>query len=87
MTEKTSSSDFGYDNARLHTANITKSVNQELGWEVVAYPDLTPSDLYLALSLSNSLRKNFLMTTSHFKNKKKFRIFHTNRKIYYEAAL
>jgi histone-lysine N-methyltransferase SETMAR len=48
------------DNARPHTANMTKSAIQELDWETLSHlpysPDLAPSDHHLFSSLSNNLR-------------------------------
>ena len=50
-----------HDNARSHSANLTKSTIQELGWEVIPHPppspDLTPSDFQLFCSLSNNLQE------------------------------
>jgi histone-lysine N-methyltransferase SETMAR len=49
-----------HDNARLHTANMTKAAIQELDWEVLPLlpysSDLAPSDYHLFRSLSNNLR-------------------------------
>jgi hypothetical protein len=49
-----------HDNARPHTANMTKAAIQELDWEIVPRPpyspDLAPSDYHLLRSLSNNLR-------------------------------
>uniref|UniRef100_A0A914HQ22 Transposase n=1 Tax=Globodera rostochiensis TaxID=31243 RepID=A0A914HQ22_GLORO len=48
-----------HDNARPHTANMTKMALQELGWEVLPHPpyspDVAPSDYHLFRSLSNAL--------------------------------
>jgi transposase len=48
------------DNARPHTANMTKAAIQELDWEILPHPpyspDLAPSDYHLFRSLSNNLR-------------------------------
>jgi hypothetical protein len=50
-----------HDNARPHTANITKAAIQELDWEILPHPpyslDLAPSDYHLFRSLSNNLRE------------------------------
>lgn len=49
-----------HDNARPHTARLTKIVLEELGWEVLPHPpyspDLAPSDFHLFRSLSNALK-------------------------------
>jgi transposase len=49
-----------HDNARTHTANMTKEAVQELDWEILPHPpyspDLAPSDYHLFRSLSNNLR-------------------------------
>jgi transposase len=48
-----------HENARPHTANMTKAAIQEHDWEILPHPpyspDLAPSD-YLFHSLSNNLR-------------------------------
>ena len=48
------------DNARPHSANLTKSTIQELGWTVIPHPpywpNLTLSDFHLFRSLSNNLQ-------------------------------
>jgi hypothetical protein len=45
-----------HDNARRHTANMTKAVIQELDWEILPHPpyspNLAPSDHHLFRSLS-----------------------------------
>jgi hypothetical protein len=49
-----------HDNARPHTANMTKAAIQEHDWQILPHPpyspDLTPSDYHLFRSLSNNLR-------------------------------
>lgn len=49
-----------HDNARPHTARLTKMALEELGWEVIPHPpyspDLAPSDFHLFRSLSNALK-------------------------------
>jgi ribosomal protein L19E len=48
------------DNARLHTANMTKAAIQELDWEIQPHlpysRDLAPSDYHFFRSLFNNLR-------------------------------
>jgi histone-lysine N-methyltransferase SETMAR len=50
---------FQHDNARPHTAHMTKAAIQELEWEILPHPpyslDLAPSDYHLFHSLSNNL--------------------------------
>lgn len=59
-TEKQNQVILQHDNARPHTATVTKIAIQELRWEVLPHPayspDLAPSDFYLFRSLSNELR-------------------------------
>ena len=49
-----------HDNARPHSANLTKNTIQEFGLEVIPHPpyspDLEPSDFHLLRSLSNDLQ-------------------------------
>jgi hypothetical protein len=49
-----------HNNARPHTANISKVAIQELDWEILPHPpyspDLVRSDYHLFRSLSNNLR-------------------------------
>jgi hypothetical protein len=50
-----------HDNARQHTANMTKATIQELDWEILPHPpyspDLASSDYHLFRSLSLSLQQ------------------------------
>jgi histone-lysine N-methyltransferase SETMAR len=49
-----------HDNARPHTANLTKAAIQELDWEILPHPtyspDLEQSEYHLFCSLSINLR-------------------------------
>jgi hypothetical protein len=49
-----------HDNARPHTANMTKAAIHKLDWEILPHPsytpDLVPSDYHLFTSLSNNLQ-------------------------------
>jgi histone-lysine N-methyltransferase SETMAR len=49
-----------HDNARPHTANMTKAAIQELEWYIFPHPlyylDLAPSDYHLFRFLFNNLR-------------------------------
>lgn len=51
---------FLHDNARPHTARLTREKLLDLGWELLPHPpyspDLAPSDFHLFLSLSNALQ-------------------------------
>ena len=50
---------FQQDNARPHTAKLTKEKLAKLGWEVLNHPpyspDLAPSDFHLFRSMANKL--------------------------------
>jgi [histone H3]-lysine36 N-dimethyltransferase SETMAR len=50
-----------HDNARPHTAKVTRNKIRELGWEILPHPsyspDLAPSDYHLFRSLEHFLRK------------------------------
>lgn len=55
-----------HDNAKPHTANLTKLKLYDLGWEVLPHPpyspDLAPSDYHLFRALALKL-KNFVFTS------------------------
>lgn len=61
-----------HDNARPHTAKMTKLVIDELGWEVLDHPpyspDLAPSDFHLFRAISNGLRKKKFDNEAELKN-------------------
>ncbi|XP_029653867.1 histone-lysine N-methyltransferase SETMAR-like [Octopus sinensis] len=46
-----------HDNVRPHTAQLTKTLLEELGWEILSHPpyspDLAPSDYHLFRGLQN----------------------------------
>ncbi|GFW29135.1 histone-lysine N-methyltransferase SETMAR [Trichonephila clavipes] len=62
---------FFHDNARPHTANVTKTLLRGFGWDVFDHPpyspDLAPSDFHLFLHL-----KSFL-AGKHFNNNKELK--------------
>lgn len=51
---------FLHDNARPHTARVTRQKLLDIGWEVMPHPpyspDLAPTDYHLFLSLSNAIQ-------------------------------
>ncbi len=51
---------FLQDNARPHTANVTKQLLEQFDWEVLEHPpyspDMAPSDYHLFRSLEHFLR-------------------------------
>uniref|UniRef100_A0A914HSH7 Mos1 transposase HTH domain-containing protein n=1 Tax=Globodera rostochiensis TaxID=31243 RepID=A0A914HSH7_GLORO len=61
-----------HDNARPHTANMTKMALQELGWEVLPHPpyspDVAPSDYHRFRSLSNALSGATLENAATLRN-------------------
>src|SRR5690625_1908459 len=52
---------FQQDNARPHTAKMTKKLLERLGWKVLVHPpyspDLAPSDYYLFRVMASQLNK------------------------------
>jgi histone-lysine N-methyltransferase SETMAR len=61
-----------HDNARPHTANMTKVAIQELDWGILSHlpysPDLAPSDYHLLCSLSNNLHRVSFNNDAEFQN-------------------
>jgi histone-lysine N-methyltransferase SETMAR len=61
-----------HDNARPHTAKLTRQKIEELGWELLPHPpyspDLAPSDFHLFRSLSNFLREKHYDDLQHLKS-------------------
>jgi len=53
-----------HDNARHHTAKLTKKLLKEFGWEVFEHPpyspDLAPNDYHLFRSMEHDLRNKKL---------------------------
>jgi transposase len=62
---------FQQDNARPHTAKLTKEKMQALRWEVLPHPpyspDLAPSDLHLFRDMKNHLRNVKFKTETEVK--------------------
>ncbi|XP_014790550.1 histone-lysine N-methyltransferase SETMAR-like [Octopus bimaculoides] len=63
---------FHHDNARPHTARLTKTLLEELGWEILPHPpyspDLAPSDYHLFRGLQNHLDGLRLATREETEN-------------------
>lgn len=63
---------FLHDNARPHTAVITKNKLRDLNYEVLPHPpyapDLAPTDFQAFLSLQNFLNDKFFETEDQLKN-------------------
>lgn len=61
-----------HDNARPHTAKLTKSVIEKMDWEILPHPayspDLAPTDFHLFRSLSNAMRGISFDDDAHLKN-------------------
>jgi transposase len=61
-----------HDNAKPHTAKLSRQKIEELGWEVLPHapysPDLAPSDFHLFRALSNFLKEKHFNNLDHLKN-------------------
>lgn len=61
-----------HDNARPHTAQLTKEKLQKLGWEILPHPPysshLAPSDFYLCRPLEEGLRGKHFQSNEEVKN-------------------
>lgn len=59
------------DNARPHTASMTRATLKDVGWEILPHPpyspDISPCDYYLFLSLSNFLASKRFSTDDELK--------------------
>ena len=62
---------FIHDNARPHTAKLTRQKLIDLGWEVLPHPpyspDLAPTDYHLFAVLSNAMRNKVYDDEEHLK--------------------
>lgn len=62
---------FLHDNARPHTAKLTREKLDEFGWKVIPHPpyspDLAPTDYHLFRSLSSKLRNKTFDDETHIK--------------------
>ncbi|XP_014785013.1 histone-lysine N-methyltransferase SETMAR-like [Octopus bimaculoides] len=63
---------FHHDNARPHTTRLTKTLLEELGWEILLHPpyspDLAPSDYHLFRGLQNHFDGLMLTTREEIEN-------------------
>ncbi|XP_047122427.1 histone-lysine N-methyltransferase SETMAR-like isoform X1 [Hydra vulgaris] len=63
---------FHQDNARPHTAKITRETLARLQWEILPHPsyspDLAPSDYYLFLALDNHMRNRQFQNREDLEN-------------------
>jgi [histone H3]-lysine36 N-dimethyltransferase SETMAR len=79
-----------HDNARPHTAKLTKSKLQELGWEVLPHPayspDLAPSDYYLFRNLQLELDDKHFDQNEDVKNFLQ-QYFDSKPRIFYERGI
>ena len=79
-----------HDNARPHTAKITRQKLEELGWQVLPHPpyspDLAPSDYHLFRSLRNYLREKQFDDQNHLKSDLET-FFQSRSKNFYEDGI
>lgn len=79
-----------HDNARPHTAKLTRSKIKELNWELLAQPvyspDLAPSDYYLFRAMSNELADQHFDKDEDVKNWLT-NFFNSKPRVFYERGI